>query len=264
MFETFKNFYLNLPFRLDKRIRWSDFRNHRIENTWLHRLGFVEGYSQLPVIVFFAYGLLNWRGWPLLILCIIAIVAHALICRFAPGRWLPRLVWVLMGIVAASPFILAPGGEGRQHDALPYAHIFGFFGFLVLTIGMPASRKWADFLIGKDRPWFRRVFAEHLQETQLFVKPLDPSAPGPADPAKPPEKRGIRVLRSYLLVPFSSILMLTGVPAICVLLVDKSWVLMAAINVFLLVAGAGSLLLAPVEKSVDAAAGVDDGPESRG
>jgi predicted acylesterase/phospholipase RssA len=235
MFEKFKNFYFNLPFRLDQRIRWSDLRNHRIENTWLHRLGFVEGYSQLafwlplPVIVFFAYGLLNWRGWPLLVLCLLAIAAHVLICRFARGRWLPRLVWVLMGIVAASPFLLAPGGEGRQHDALPYAHIFGFFGFLVLTIGMPASRWWADLLIGKDKHWFRRVFAGHLRETQLFVKPLDPSRPGSADPAKPPEKRGIRVLRSYLLVPISSILMLTVVPAICVLLVDKSLVPIATL-----------------------------------
>jgi len=229
MFQKFKNFYFKLPFCIDKRIRWSDFRNHRIENTWLHRFGFIDGYSQLafwlplPVILFFAYGLLNWRGWTLLILCVVAILAHVLICRFAHGRWLPRLAWILLGVVAAIPFFLAPGGEGRQHEELPYAHIFGVFGFLVLTLGMPASRKWADILIGKDKDWFRRVFAGHLKETQLFVKPLDPSRPGAVDPAQPPEKRGIRVLRSYLLVPISSILMLTVVPAICVLLVDKSW-----------------------------------------
>jgi hypothetical protein len=235
MFEILKNLYFNLPFWLDQRIRWSDFRNHRIEGTRLHRLGFLEGYSQLAlwlpllVIFFFAYGVPNWRGWLLLIVCVAAIVAHALICRFARGRWLPRLDWVLLGIVAAIPFLLAPGGEGRQHDALPYAHIFGVFGFLVLTIGMPASRKWADFLIGRDRDWFRRVFAGHLHETALFVKPLGPSGPGSADPAIPPEKRGIRLLRSYLLVPFSSILMLAVIPAICILLVDRSWVPIAAV-----------------------------------
>ena len=236
MFEKFKNFYFSLPYELDRLIRWSDFRSHRIESTWLHRFGLIEGYSQLafwlplPIIFFFAYGMVNWRGWLLLIVCILAIVAHVLICRLSRERWLPRLVWVLLGVVAAIPFVLAPGGEGRQNDPLPYAHIFGVLGFLVLTIGMPASRKWADFLIGRDSDWFRRVFAGHLGDTQLFVKPLGPSGPDSAGQSGAPEKRGIRLLRSYLLVPFSSILMLTVVPAICVLLVDKSWVTMAAVG----------------------------------
>ena len=234
MLERLKDWFFDLPLRLNARLRWSDLRRHRIEKTWLHDRGFIEGYSTLafwlplPLIVFFAYGLPRWRGLWLFVASLVAIATHLVICRYSRGRRLPQFQWVLLAIVAVASWWLGLGAEGSQVLNLPYAHLFGLFGTVVLLFGMPASRKWADWLIGRDHDWFRAEFATRLADTQLFVG--QPKArEALEDDSKQVEKRGVRLLRSYALVPFSSLLMLAIAPALVVVVADPGWELWSGI-----------------------------------
>lgn len=218
-----KNPIFWFPKWLNGRLRWFDLDRNRIDQTRLHRWGFLTGYSSLalwlplPLIVFLAYGapeylLLKWRGWGLLAVTLVAIAIHVLFCRFLQGRWLPRLQWALLVTVAGGVWIYGTclGGQGnRWWDAAPYAHYLAPLSVLVLTFAMPASRWLADRLLRKRRSEYRGLFAESLHETQLFVG------------GYPPPDEWSRVLRAISMVPIGSAILLGFVPAVFVLLVPR-------------------------------------------
>ncbi|MFQ5525245.1 MAG: hypothetical protein ACE5GX_03205 [Thermoanaerobaculia bacterium] len=229
------SFIYSLPKRLDQALRWADLRHSRIDNTPLHKKGFLEGYSPLamwlpiPLLVSLAYGLSFlpaavarllsfvipafatpdplWRGLPLLLVCAAIIVVHALACRRLKGRRLPRFQWILVALLVVAIWLLSFTGSNRAWSSDPYFHLFGPFAVFVLFLGMPACRWWAEFLItrGNQRAEFRKAFAPHLQDTQLYFKPADP------------EDRPLRIIRSIFLVLLKSPLSLILFPAFAML-----------------------------------------------
>ncbi len=216
MLGKIKELFYDLPLRVDMWLRRWDLKLHRTDCTKHHDAGFVTMYSPLalwlpiPVIIVLAYGLPRWRGWLLFLAALVAIVDHLLICWLARGRRLPQAQWGLLTFLALALFTAGLYTGGTQAGAGVYPHLFALFGVVMLSLGMPFSRAWADWLIGRERQRFRDQFADRLQETQLFVN------------YDPPRHEPIRVVRSYLLVPFSSLLMLAIVPAIFVLLSHPS------------------------------------------
>ncbi len=211
MLRKIRNLFYELPLWVDTALRWWDLKAHRTDCTRHHAAGFVTGYSSLalwlpiPVILVFAYGLPRWRGWLVLCAALVAIADHLLICWLARGRRLPQAQWALLTFLAVALFGAGLYTGGTQAGAGAYPHLFALFGAVMLALGMPFSRAWADWLIGRERERFREQFAARLQKTQLFVN------------YDAPPRRPIRVVRSFLMVPFSSLLMLAIVPAIFVL-----------------------------------------------
>ena len=138
----------DVPRWLDGFLRRWDLRNSRIDQTGLHRLGFLEEYSPtafwLPTflilalvygIPFLLAGLANgvssvlswgaglleldlgsrqydvkiWRQAPHLLVCLSAIALHVLICWKARKRWLPRFQWLLMLLLVVAMYWLSRG-----------------------------------------------------------------------------------------------------------------------------------------------------------
>ncbi len=218
-----RDYFYDLPVKLDYWLRWRDFKRNRIEGTWLHKLGLIETYSRLafwlplPLIVVFAFGMPKWwRELPLLLLCLLGIAVHIFFCWRSKGGRLPIYQWLVLVLVTGIALALGFSAGGVQADSKPYAHLFGLFGIAVLTLGIPFSRWWADFLIGRERAWFRSCFAGWLRQTQLLVTP-----PKPISKLRPQskliERRSIRLLRALVLALFSSPLMLAILPAMVVL-----------------------------------------------
>ncbi len=209
MWRRLESAFFAFPGRLDAWLRGRDLRTNRTEGSFLHKAGFVEGYSPLamflpiPVIVALAYGMPRWRGLGLALGCVVAFALHLAIARWALGRGLPILQWLLHAFFALAVFFAADG-ETLEIDHAPYRHVFAILGTIGLSCGMPASRWLAEALIGSDRDRLRKAFMPHLQTTQFFVTKKD----GPPSPA--------RILRAYALVPITSPSMLALFPSFAV------------------------------------------------
>ncbi len=212
-----RSFFYRFPGWLDDKLNRWDLRRNRIDVTGLHRWGFLRGYSSLalllpiPILVFLAYGLLRWRGMDLLLACTAAAVAHVVACRFARGRWLPRIQWLILLLLGLGVWFRAEP-DAVQADPTAYRTLYAWIAAVVLTVGIPASRWWANWLIARrrrgesQREKFRNLFVDGLQDTQLYVGTKD--APD----------EFLRIVRAFFLVPVGSLLLLSIVPAAAVVL----------------------------------------------
>lgn len=232
--------FFTFPYSLDRTFRWLDLRINRTEGTFLHtRLRLVRGYSSLalwlPVLVLpvLAYGPLvldRWRGGIVALLLLATLVVHLLCCRLVHGRALAWAQWLAVALFSLAVYLLAKA-DARQADPEPYRHLLLAFAPLVITLGVPANRAWADWLFAGKRSDYRRIFAAELHRTQLFLHPT--RAP----------RELFRVLRAYVLVPLWSLLLLLVFPALAVLVAERdalwplfsvtllaNWALLAAIH----------------------------------
>ena len=214
MARSLRNLIFDFPDLLDTWLRRRDLALNRINTS---DRGFSRGYSSaswwlpIPVLVLLAYGLLHWRGWPLAIACTATVAIHLVLCRRLTGRLLPRAQWLLLVGLALAVWWLA-GPESREADPAPYRQIYALLGALLLTVALPASRWWADWLIGGQRENLRQVMTGLLDKTQLFVHPYHPPA------------NWLRIVRAYTLVPLSAPFLLAVFPAAATIVVPRELV----------------------------------------
>ena len=190
--------FFAFPEHLDRWLRWRDLRFHRIDGTWLHRLGMLRGYSQLafwlPVPIFFllVWGIpLRWRGLAPVVALLIVVLIHGLVCRLLGRRGLVLGIWMLILTVGIGGWWLIDGGS-READPRPYRHVMQWLGPWVATLAIPANHWWANRILGGSRRPARALFASNLAGTQLFVR------------RQSVRRSPTRVLRAFSMVVLSS------------------------------------------------------------
>ena len=219
----------SIPEKVNRWVRWVDLWSGRIEGSWLHRRGFVEGYSGLalwlaiPVLVLVAWGpivFLRYRGLAATLLPLIALGALLLICRLR-GRIVARLQWLLFVVTAIAIFWSADMEARAADGGEPYRHLLLVVIPIVASLGIPASRFWADRVFKSARTQARAIFPTELVNTQLFT-----DAPVPAVTAG-------GVIRALTLVPLTSLMLMLILPSLIVVFFPRvPWWIDVAVLLF--------------------------------